>query len=99
MTLDTTTLDRTVPTRTLWFGVAASVAAWFGLYLADILITWLTCPQRDQLGGPESRSSSPPPLPSLYSGFVSPCHCRGNHLLSELASPFRHKSLAGGGSV
>jgi hypothetical protein len=43
-----------VPTGTLWFGVAASVAAWFGLYLADILITWLTCPQRDQLGGPSA---------------------------------------------
>ena len=52
MSTDITTRDGTVPTGTLWFGVAASVAAWLGLYLADILITWLTCPHRDQLGGP-----------------------------------------------
>jgi hypothetical protein len=55
-----------VPTRTLWFGVAASVAAWFGLYLADILITWLTCPQRDQLGGP----SPDPAVRLLYLAFT-----------------------------
>ena len=66
MTPDTTTLDLTVPTRTLWFGVAASVAAWFGLYLADILITWLTCPQRDQLGGP----SPDPAVRLLYLAFT-----------------------------
>ena len=52
MSTDTPTRDSTVTTSILWFGVAASVAAWFGLYLADILITWLTCPHRDQLGGP-----------------------------------------------
>jgi hypothetical protein len=52
MPTDNTTRDRAVSTGTLWFGVAASVAAWFGLYLADILITWLICPQRDQAGGP-----------------------------------------------
>ena len=52
MSTDNTARDGAVHTGTLWFGVGASVAAWFGLYLADILITWLTCPQRDQLGGP-----------------------------------------------
>jgi hypothetical protein len=35
----------------LWFGVAASVAAWFVLGLADILLTWAACEHREQLGG------------------------------------------------
>ncbi len=67
MTTDTATRDSTVPTRTLWFGVAASIAAWFGLYLADILITWLTCPQRDQLGGP----GPDPVVRLLYIAFTA----------------------------
>jgi hypothetical protein len=35
----------------LWFGVAASGAAWFVLGLADILLTWAACLHREQLGG------------------------------------------------
>jgi hypothetical protein len=35
----------------LWFGVAASAAAWFVLGAADILITWAACVHREQLGG------------------------------------------------
>jgi hypothetical protein len=35
----------------LWFGVAASAAAWFVLGFADILLTWAACLHREQLGG------------------------------------------------
>jgi hypothetical protein len=35
----------------LWFGVAASAAAWFILGFTDILITWAACVHREQLGG------------------------------------------------
>jgi hypothetical protein len=35
----------------LWFGVAASAAAWFVLGLTDILLTWAACLHREQLGG------------------------------------------------
>jgi hypothetical protein len=37
--------------RRLWFGVAASAAAWFVLGAADILLTWAACLHREQLGG------------------------------------------------
>jgi hypothetical protein len=40
-----------VAPRRLWFGMAASAAAWFVLGLADILLTWAACLHRDQLGG------------------------------------------------
>jgi hypothetical protein len=38
----------------LWFGVAASAAAWFVLGLADILLTWAACVHREQFGGSSS---------------------------------------------
>jgi hypothetical protein len=38
------------PTR-LWFGLAASAAAWFVLGCADILLTWAACVHHEQLGG------------------------------------------------
>ena len=40
-----------VPPGRLWFGVAASAAAWFVLGLADILLTWAACLHREELGG------------------------------------------------
>lgn len=40
----------------LWFGVAASGAAWFGLGLTDILLTWAACLHREQLGGASDHS-------------------------------------------
>ena len=42
--------DHVTPAR-LWFGVAASAAAWFVLGFADILLTWAACLHREQLGG------------------------------------------------
>ena len=46
----TTRADHVAPGR-LWFGLAASAAAWFVLGLADILLTWAACLHREQLGG------------------------------------------------
>ncbi len=48
-------LDRDDPPQVapgkLWFGLAASVAAWFGLCLVDGLITWQACVGEEQWGG------------------------------------------------
>jgi hypothetical protein len=35
----------------LWFGVAASAAAWFVLGFTDILLTWAACLHQEQFGG------------------------------------------------
>jgi hypothetical protein len=43
-------IDHVAPGR-LWFGVAASAAAWFVLGLTDILLTWAACLHREQFGG------------------------------------------------
>jgi heme/copper-type cytochrome/quinol oxidase subunit 2 len=40
----------------LWFGVAASAAAWFVLGVADVLLTWAACLHREQLGGASSHA-------------------------------------------
>lgn len=40
-----------VPTRRLWFGVGASVWAWFGVGLSDMFITWQACEHEEQFGG------------------------------------------------
>jgi hypothetical protein len=42
--------DHIAPGR-LWFGVAASAAAWFVLGGADILLTWAACLHQERLGG------------------------------------------------
>jgi hypothetical protein len=46
----TTRTDHVAPGR-LWFGVAASAAAWFVLGFAEIMLTWAACLHREQLGG------------------------------------------------
>lgn len=46
----TNRIDQVAPGR-LWFGVAASAAAWFVLGFTDILLTWAACLHREQLGG------------------------------------------------
>jgi hypothetical protein len=46
----TSRVDHIAPGR-LWFGVAASAAAWFVLGLTEILLTWAACLHREQLGG------------------------------------------------
>jgi hypothetical protein len=46
----TSRVDHIAPGR-LWFGVAASAAAWFVLGLTEILLTWAACLHREQFGG------------------------------------------------
>jgi hypothetical protein len=43
-----------IPNSRLWFEVAASGAAWFGLGMADMVITWRACVHQEQTGGPSS---------------------------------------------
>lgn len=43
-----------VPNGRLWFQVAAAGVAWFGLGLADIVITWRACVHQEQFGGPSA---------------------------------------------
>ncbi len=54
--------DANTPTRVstarLWFGVAASAGAWFGLGLADMFITWRTCLHEEQFGGASAHPAS-----------------------------------------
>lgn len=38
----------------LWFGFAASLLAWLGLGISDVLITWRECLHHEQYGGPSS---------------------------------------------
>lgn len=37
--------------RRLWFGFAGAAAAWIGLGIADLLITWQACLGEEQYGG------------------------------------------------
>lgn len=41
----------------LWFGFAGSAASWIALGLADIVITWRVCLDRDQYGMSHSQPS------------------------------------------
>lgn len=41
-----------IANRRLWFQVAGSGVAWFGLGLADMFISWLACVHEEQYGGP-----------------------------------------------
>lgn len=41
-----------VSSRRLWFGLLAAALSWFGLAIADVLITWRACLHTEQLGGP-----------------------------------------------
>ncbi|MDQ6732987.1 MAG: hypothetical protein M3Z35_02550 [Nitrospirota bacterium] len=43
-----------IPNSRLWFEVAGSGVAWFGLGLADMVITWRACVHEEQFGGPSS---------------------------------------------
>jgi hypothetical protein len=51
MANEMTTRTNLVAPGRLWFGVAASAAAWFVLGLADILLTCAACLHDEQLGG------------------------------------------------
>ena len=43
-----------MPNGRLWFGVAASTGAWFGVGIADMFITWRACIHEEQFGGPSA---------------------------------------------
>ncbi len=47
---ETETRQHISPGR-LWFGFAGSAAAWIGLGIADLLITWQACLGEEQYGG------------------------------------------------
>ena len=47
---ETETRQHISPGR-LWFGFAGSAAAWIGLGIADLLITWQACRGEEQYGG------------------------------------------------
>lgn len=46
--------EETVPNSRLWFGVGASVWAWFGVGLSDMFITWQACLHQEDFGGPSA---------------------------------------------
>lgn len=39
-----------VSSRRLWFGLLAAALSWFGLGIADVLITWRACLHQEQFG-------------------------------------------------
>ena len=41
-----------IPSRKLWFGLAASAVAWVALGVSDVLITWASCVHDEQFGTP-----------------------------------------------
>jgi divalent metal cation (Fe/Co/Zn/Cd) transporter len=50
MGTDAGTGRNTVPSGRLWFGLAASAAAWASLGVLDIMITWLACVHEEEFG-------------------------------------------------
>lgn len=50
-----------VSSRRIWFGFAAAFFCWWGLGIADVMITWRECLHREQFG----TSSSHPGLLTL----------------------------------
>lgn len=41
---------RKISGKRLWFGFAAAFFCWFGLGIADVMITWQECVHREQFG-------------------------------------------------
>lgn len=52
---------RKISAKRLWFGFAAAFFCWFGLGIADVMITWRECLHHEQFG----TSSSHPGLLTL----------------------------------
>ena len=50
------------PTAGFWFGVGASVWAWFAVGLSDMFITWRACLHQEDFGGPSAH-----PAPACFS--------------------------------
>jgi H+/Cl- antiporter ClcA len=46
--------EATIPTSRLWFGSAASTAAWFSVGLGDLFILWHTCMNGEPFGAQSS---------------------------------------------
>lgn len=51
---------RTISSRRLWFGFSAAFLCWFGLGIADVLITWRECLHEEAFG-----------LPSRHPGLLA----------------------------
>lgn len=51
MATDTTPRPHHVASGRLWFGLAASMAAWFALGFINVLLTWRACLHQEQFGG------------------------------------------------
>jgi len=45
-----TTPQRRVSPKRLWFGFSAAFLCWFGLGIADVMITWRECLHHEQFG-------------------------------------------------
>ncbi|HET9792447.1 MAG TPA: hypothetical protein VFR08_14210, partial [Candidatus Angelobacter sp.] len=43
-----------VSPKRLWFGFSAAFLCWFGLGIADVLITWRECLHHEQFGNASS---------------------------------------------
>lgn len=58
MASETTTRFNEVSPGRLWFGLAASAFAWFGLGLAEMFITWRACLHNEEFGNASSHPAS-----------------------------------------
>lgn len=69
MVSDSTTRSVPVTSGRLWFGLAASAFAWFGLGVAEMFITWRACLHNEQFG---NASAHPGSLAAAFavSGFL-----------------------------
>ena len=66
MSTEITNRSATAPNGRLWFGLAASAGAWFGIGIADMFITWRACLKQEEYGG----ASSHPGARALYFLFT-----------------------------
>jgi hypothetical protein len=66
MSTNPTTRVDGISNARLWFGLAASAGAWFGLGLADMFITWVACVHQEKFGG----ASVHPGARALYFAFT-----------------------------
>lgn len=58
MTADTSIRAEQVTPRRLWFGLAASAAAWVSLGCIDLIITWRACYHRAYYGMPSDHPAA-----------------------------------------
>lgn len=80
---------REVSPKRLWFGVSAAAAAWVGLGIADVLITWRECLHHEQFGG----ASAHPGLRTL--NIIIFIALLGTAILAGIMSYRNWRKLAG----